>query len=86
MSQAIFTADLYGQKVESEIRYKETETETSQLLLGKEILALYYHQPRKLVQGTEIPFTVPLVSPGNGDRLDINLEGYIYQLACKIEL
>lgn len=75
--QAIFTADWYGQKVESDVRFKETETEASQLLLGKEILALYYHQPRKPVKDTEIPFTVPLVRPGNGDRLDINLEGYI---------
>ncbi|ABK17712.1 hypothetical protein Sfum_2029 [Syntrophobacter fumaroxidans MPOB] len=29
------------------------------------------------MKGTEIPFTVPLVSPGNGDHLGINLEGYI---------
>jgi len=63
---AIFSADWYGQKVESDIRYREGETETSQILLGKEILGLYYHQPRKQVKGTEIPFTVPLVSPGNG--------------------
>lgn len=72
---AIFTADWYGQKVESDIRYRETETDL--ILLGKEMLNLYYHQPRNKVKGTEIPFTVPLVSPGNGDRLDINLEGYI---------
>jgi putative RecB family exonuclease len=74
---AIFTADWYGQKVESDIRYRETETETGLILLGKEMLGLYYHQPRKQVKGTEIPFTVPLVSPGNGDHLGINLEGYI---------
>lgn len=75
--QSIFAADWYGQKVESEVRYREGETEESQILLGKEILGLYYHQPRTKVKGTEIPFTVPLVCPGNGDRLDINLEGYI---------
>ncbi|ABK17713.1 hypothetical protein Sfum_2030 [Syntrophobacter fumaroxidans MPOB] len=40
---SIFTADWYGQKVESEIRYREGETEASQILLGKEILSLYYH-------------------------------------------
>lgn len=74
---SIFTADWYGQKVESEIRYKESETETSLILLGREMLGLYFHQPRKQVKGTEIPFTVPLVSPGNGDHLGINLEGYI---------
>ena len=74
---AIFSADWYDQRLESDIRYREGETETGQILLGKEILSLYYHQPRKQVKGTEIPFTVPLVSPGNGDHLGINLEGYI---------
>ena len=74
---AIFTADWYGQKVESVIRYKEGETETAHLLLGREMLNLYYHQPRKQVKGTEIPFTVPLVHPGNGENLGINLEGFI---------
>ncbi|MFZ0928020.1 MAG: PD-(D/E)XK nuclease family protein [Syntrophobacteraceae bacterium] len=74
---SIFSADWYGQKVESLIRYRETETETSLILLGKEMLNLYYHQPRAQVKGTEIPFAVPLVSPGNGDHLGINLEGYI---------
>jgi len=74
---SIFTADWYGQTVESEIRYREGETETSQVFLGKEILNLYYHEPSKRVAGTEIPFTVPLVSPINGEHLGINLEGYI---------
>ncbi len=74
---SIFTADWYGQKVESVIRYKENETETALLLLGREMLNLYYHQPRKQVKGTEIPFTVPLVRPGHGEHLGINLEGFI---------
>ena len=63
--------------MESVIRYKEDETETAHLLLGREMLNLYYHQPRKQVKGTEIPFTVPLVNPGNGEHLGINLEGFI---------
>jgi putative RecB family exonuclease len=63
--------------VESDIRYREGETETSRILLGKEILSLYYHQRRKQVKGAEVPFTVPLVSPINGEHLGINLEGYI---------
>lgn len=75
--QAIFTADWYAQKVESEIRFREGETEMSQLLLGKEILSLYFHQPRQSVTGTEIPFTVPLVHPETGEPLGLNLEGYI---------
>jgi putative RecB family exonuclease len=74
---SIFAADWYGQKVESVIRFKEAETETACLLLGREILNLYYHQPRKQVKGTEIPFTVPLVNPENREHLGINLEGFI---------
>ncbi len=74
---SIFNADWYGQKVESVIRYKETETETALLLLGRELLNLYYHQPKALVKGTEVPFTVPLVNPRNGENLRMNLEGFI---------
>ncbi len=74
---SIFTADWYGQKVESVIRYKESETETAQMLLGREILNLYYHEPRKQVIGTEIPFTVPLVDRKSRESLGIKLEGFI---------
>ena len=40
---SIFNADWYSQKVESVIRFKENETETAHLLLGRELLNLYYH-------------------------------------------
>lgn len=73
----VFEADWYGQRVESEVRYKSGETETSLLLLGKEILGLYFKNPRQGVKGTEIPFTVPLSNPASGEDLGINLEGFI---------
>jgi putative RecB family exonuclease len=73
----IFAADWYSQRVENRIRYREGETEEGMIHLGKEILGLYFHQPETGVQGTEIPFTIPLVHPGNGEALPIPLEGYI---------
>jgi CRISPR/Cas system-associated exonuclease Cas4 (RecB family) len=47
------------------------------ILLGKCILGLYYREPHNGAQGTEIPFTVPLVNPQTGELLGINLEGFI---------
>lgn len=73
----VFEADWYGQTVESEIRYKENETATSLMLLGRGMLALYYQEPHHRVEGTELPFTVPLIDPVTGESLGINLEGFI---------
>jgi putative RecB family exonuclease len=73
----IFEADWYGQTVESEIRYKQEESEASLMILGKGIIGLYYREPLDGVHGIEIPFTVPLLSPITGEALGINLEGFI---------
>ena len=73
----VFEADWYGQTIESNIRYKEWETPAGLIMLGRSILGLYYREPHDGVQGTEIPFTVPLEDPVTGERLGINLEGFI---------
>lgn len=73
----IFEADWYSQRVENDIRFRDNETEGGLTLLGKEILGLYCAQPKKAVQGSEIPFTVPLIHPKNHERLPVNLEGFI---------
>jgi putative RecB family exonuclease len=72
----IFDADWYSLKTENEIRYKEGEEEIKLLILGKEMLALYFDLPRKRVKSAEIPFSVPLVNPENGQNV-IALEGVI---------
>ncbi len=73
----IFEADWYGQTIESEIRYKQQESEADLLMLGRGIIALYHREPLDGVEGIEIPFTVPLINPKTGEPLGINLEGFI---------
>ena len=73
----IFDSDWYCQKVETEIRFKDGEEEMKLSVMAKEMLALYFHRPYKKVEGSEIPFVVPLINPGNGQRLGVDLEGFI---------
>jgi putative RecB family exonuclease len=73
----IFDADWYSQKVENEIPYKSGEEEMKLVILGKELLGLYFHEPYKDIKGAEVPFVVPLINPENGNRLGIDLEGFI---------
>jgi len=73
----LFDTDWYSQRADAEIRYKSGENETKLTVIAKEILALYYHQEHNGVADSEIPFVVPLVNPSNGDRLGLNLEGFI---------
>jgi putative RecB family exonuclease len=73
----IFDADWYAQKLDTEIRYKNGEAESKLTVLGKEMLSLYFNQPYKKPVGAEVPFVLPLVNLSTGERLDINIEGYI---------
>jgi putative RecB family exonuclease len=73
----IFDADWYSLKTENEIRFKEGEEEMKLVVLGKEMLAQYFELPRKKIKGTEIPFSVPLINPENGQSAAIELEGVI---------
>lgn len=72
----IFDADWYSQKVETEIRYKESEDEMKLTVMAKEMIALYFHEPEKKIKGFEVPFTIPLKHPTNGKELGVNLEGF----------
>lgn len=38
---------------------------------------MYFQQPAKELKGAEVAFTLPLVNPANGEKLGINLEGFI---------
>jgi len=73
----IFEADWYAQNLDTTIRFKEGEMEATLLVLGKEILRLYFDRPQKPVRGCEIPFIVPLVDPATGEDLGMDLEGFI---------
>ncbi len=72
----IFDADWYSQKTDTEIRFKDTETELNLVILGKQFLQMFLEEPRKPVKGTEVPFTVPLVNPRKKENLGITLEGF----------
>jgi len=73
----IFDSDWYSQKVDTEIRYKDGEEEMKLVVLGKEILGLYFPKPYNEIKGAEVPFVVPIINPGNGQRLGVDLEGII---------
>ena len=73
----ILKADWYSQKLDTDIFYKNGETEDLLLLKGKEILNLYYSDPIKKPVAAEYPFEVPVISQENGERLDIPLKGII---------
>lgn len=73
----IFDADWYAQKLDTNIRYKNGEAETRLTVMAKEMLSLYFGQPYEKPVGAEVPFVLPLVNLSTGERLDINLEGFI---------
>jgi putative RecB family exonuclease len=72
----IFEADWYAQGLDTEILYDGRESEASLQVLAKELLRLYVARPEGQVQGVEVPFTVPLANPANGEQLEVNLEGF----------
>lgn len=71
----IFEADWFSQKVETEIRYKNGETENGLLAIGKQILNQYFHSDQKMPVDAEIPFSLPLVDPMTGEVLGLNVKG-----------
>lgn len=73
----ILEADWYAQKLELDIRFKEGEDEERLVLLAREILGLYFHEPTNEIKGAEIPFTVPIINPSTGEKLEVNLEGFM---------
>lgn len=76
--QKIFQADWYAQRTDSEIRYKDKETEEQLITKGNELLSLYYSVP--LVNGvraTEYAFEVPIVNLKTDEILTLPLKGRI---------
>ena len=73
----IFAADWYAQRLQTEILYGASETETGLGILGRELLGLYFARPQNHIQGSEVAFTIPLAHPATGEKLGMNLEGFI---------
>ncbi len=72
----ILDADWYVQKYDNTIRFKNGEMEMSLLSMGRQIRDLYFASPIKEVKGSEVPFSVPLKDPTNGQHLGVNLDGF----------
>lgn len=77
MVHRIFDSDWFTQKLDTEIRFKDTEQEMGLSVMGKEFLTLYLEEPEKKIAGTEVHFTVPLADPFTGESLETNLEGFL---------
>lgn len=73
----IFETDWYTQTVETQIRYKDQETEEDLKRKAQAILTLYYTDGPKAVQAAEIPFEVPLVNLETGETLPVPLKGFM---------
>ena len=73
----IFDADWYAQKTGDKIRYKGDESESKFKVLAKELLSLYLNHNNVKPMEAEMPFVVPLVNPSNGEKLNVNFEGFI---------
>jgi putative RecB family exonuclease len=73
----IFEADWYGQKIDTDLHFKNGDSWDSLRLKGKEILGLYFNDPIKKVVAAEYPFEVPLINPRTKEKLDIPLNGII---------
>jgi len=73
----IFDADWYAQKLDTDIHYKDSEAETRLIILAKEMLSMYFVRPHRKLLGAEVPFVLPLVNLSTGERLNMNLEGFI---------
>jgi len=71
----IFEADWYALTLGTEIHYKDNENERGLLLMGREMLGLYFHSRGNGLKGAEVPFSIPFVNTDNGECLDIPLEG-----------
>lgn len=72
----IFLADWYSQKVETDIHYKDGETNKQLKKTGKEILGLYFKNPLNAIDNG-IEFNLPITNPCNNESSNINLKGFI---------
>ena len=73
----IFEVDWFSQKVGSEIRYKNGETEADLLLQGKQILTKHFHSYDVRPVASETSFSLPFIEPVTGEILGPTLNGII---------
>lgn len=74
---AILGADWYSQIVETDLRYKNGDSESSLLSLGKQLLTQYFHAYEGTPAEAEVPFHLPLVDPVTGEVLRPMLMGFV---------
>lgn len=74
-----FQVDWFNQKIETEIHYKNKETEAELRETGEKMLSLYYQHAKSNghVTASEWPFELPIVNQETGEVLDLPLQGYI---------
>jgi len=73
----IFDADWYAQNIDSQVRFKNGESDTRLTIMAKEMLSLYFVRPHSKIRAAEQPFCVPFVNLVTGEKLPVNLEGVI---------
>ncbi len=73
----IFETDWFSNKIGSDIRYKNSETEPELMLQGKQILTKYFHSYSGIPVASETPFSLPLIEPVTGEILGPTLNGII---------
>lgn len=73
----VFEVDWFSQGVETDIRYKNGETDSGLRMTGRELLTQYFHWDQGKPVRAEVPFSLPLVEPVTGEVLDLRLEGII---------
>jgi putative RecB family exonuclease len=73
----IFEVDWFTQKVETQMRYKNGETETELLLQGKQMVTKHFHSYDGRPVASEIPFSLPFIDPVTGEILGPTLNGII---------
>jgi putative RecB family exonuclease len=72
----IFDADWYAQQLGTKILYDRNQSKEGFHVLARELLRIYLERPERQAKAAEVPFTVPLANPANGQQLDVNLEGF----------
>jgi len=74
---SVFDADWYAQTLDTKLHYRNGETGSKLKVLGKEMLAMYFDQAYQKPVGAEVAFTLPLVDFETGEKLPVDIEGYI---------
>jgi len=73
----IFETDWFSYSVDNDVRYLSGDDPMRLVVMGREMLSLYFREPQVEIKGSEVPFTIPLASPVDGRELGVNLEGFL---------